>query len=112
VGKIVVEGSYSFATFLEPPPVCSGDTAMLTIGITGASGPWVVTFTDGTTTWTTDTITISPYTFQLIPTPTILGAYQYWITSVSNPLITNDTPGDPITLIVTPKPVTSPVFRY
>jgi hypothetical protein len=111
VGRIVVEECLSYATFLDPDPVCSGDTAMLTVGITGAPGPWVVTFTDGTTTWTID-VTVSPYTFQLIPTPTVPGSYQYWITSVSNPYMTNNTPGDPITLIVKPKPVTSPIYRY
>jgi hypothetical protein len=112
VGMIVVEGCYSYTTFLEPEPACAGDTAMLTIEITGAQGPWIVTFTDGTTTWTTDTITSSPYTFPLIPTPAVPGAYQYWITSVSNPYMTNDTPGDPVTLIVNPKPVTSQIYRY
>lgn len=111
VGKITVEECYSYATLLEPGTVCSGDTAMLTIEITGASGPWVVTYTDGTTTWT-ENITSSPHTFPLIPTPTVQGAYQYWITSVSNPYMTNDTPGDPVTLIVKPKPVTSPIYRY
>lgn len=111
VGKIVVEGCISPATLLEPEPVCSGDTAMLTVEITGMPGPWVVTFTDGTTIWT-ENIPVSPYTFPLIPTPTVPGSYQYWILSVSNPFITNDTPGDPVTLIVRPKPVTSPIYRY
>jgi hypothetical protein len=92
VGKIVVEECFSYATLLEPDDVCAGDTAMLTIEITGAPGPWVVTFTDGITVWT-ENITSSPHTFPLIPTPALPGTYTYWITSVSNPYMTNDTPG-------------------
>ena len=111
VGKIVVEECYSYATFLDPGTICSGDTAMLTVEITGAPGPWVITFTDGTTVWT-QPVPVSPFTFQLIPTPTVPGSYQYWITSVSNPFMTNDIPGDPVTLIVKLKPVTSPIYRY
>ena len=111
VGKIVVEECYSYATFLDPGTICSGDTAMLTVEITGAPGPWVITFTDGTTVWT-QPVPVSPFTFQLIPTPTVPGSYQYWITSVSNPFMTNDIPGDPVTLIVKPKAVTSPIYRY
>jgi hypothetical protein len=111
VGKILVEECYSYATLLEPEPVCAGDTAMLTVNITGAPGPWVITFTDGTTTWT-QPVPVSLYTFPLIPTPTVPGSYQYWITSVSNAYMTNNTPGPPVTLIVKPKPVTSPIYRY
>jgi hypothetical protein len=111
VGKIVVEECYSYATLLEPAPVCSGDTAMLTFEITGAPGPWVVTYTDGTTIWT-ENVAASPHTFPLIPTPTVPGSYQYWILSVSNPFMTNNSPGDPVTLIVKTKPVTSPIYRY
>lgn len=111
VGKIVVEECYSYAELLEPDPVCQGDTAMLTLEITGAAGPWVVTFTDGISTWT-ENVTASPHTFQLVPTPTVPGTYTYWVTSVSNPYMTNETPGDPVSLIVKNKPVTSPIYRY
>ena len=111
VGEIVVEECYSYATLLEPAPVCSGDTAMFTVEITGAPGPWVVTYTDGTTVWT-ENVAASPHTFPLIPTPTVPGSYQYWILSVSNPFMTNNTPGDPVTLIVKTKPVTSAIYRY
>ena len=113
LGRIVVEECYSYATLLEPPPVCAGDTAVLTLEITGSAGPWDVTFTDGTTTWTILDIPVSPYSFQLIPTPTVPGTYQYWITSVTGGNgLTNNTPGTPVTLIVNPKPVTSPIYRY
>jgi hypothetical protein len=112
VGRIVVEECYSYALFLEPEEVCEGDTAMFTFEITGAQGPWDVTFTDGTNSWTIVGITTSPFTFQFPDTPAIPGTYTYWITSVSNPYMTNNTPGDPVDLIVKPKPVTSPIYRY
>ena len=112
VGRIVVEECLSYAELLPPEEVCEGDTAMFTVNITGAPGPWDITYTDGTNTWTVTGITSSPYTFPLIPTPTVAGPYTYWITSVSNPYMTNNTPGDPVTLIVKTKPVTSPIYRY
>jgi len=112
VGMIVVQECYSYATLLEPGEVCAGDTAMLTVEISGAPGPWDITFTDGLNTYTVTGITTSPHTFPLIPTPTVPGNYEYWITSVSNPFMTNNTPGDPVTLIIKPKPITSPIYRY
>lgn len=112
VGKIVVVPCLSYAEFYEPPPVCQGDTALMTVGISGAPGPWIVTFTDGVTIWTID-VPSSPYTFPLIPTPALPGNYTYWITSVRNVFgLTNDTPSEPVTLFVKPKPVTSPIYRY
>jgi hypothetical protein len=113
VGMMEVLACYSTAIFLEPEEVCAGDTAMMTIEISGGIGPWNITFTDGTTIWTLGDIQASPYTFPLIPTPTAAGAYPYWITSVTNGYgITNDTPSAPVTLIVKSKPVTSPIYRY
>jgi hypothetical protein len=113
LGKMEVLESLSYAEFLEPGTVCSGDTAMMTIAITGGTGPWEVTFTDGTSTWTITDIPASPYSFQLIPTPTLPGNYQYWITSVTNGSgFVNDIPTGPVTLTVQPKPVTSPIYRY
>jgi hypothetical protein len=112
VGKIVVMPCLSYAVFLEPVPACQGDTALMTILVSGAPGPWVVTFSDGVTFWTID-VPVSPYTFQLIPTPALQGSYTYWITSVTNIYgLTNDTPSDPVILLIKPKPVTSPIFRY
>jgi len=111
LGKIVVEECLSYAQFLDPPEVCEGDTAWLTFEITGAPGPWVITFTDGITTWT-ETATTSPHSFPLIPTPTVPGDYTYWVTSVSNPYMTNNEQGEPVTLTVKPLPVTSPIYIY
>lgn len=114
VGMMIVLESVSYATFLEPDSICPGDTAWLTIEITGGIGPWDVTFTDGTTVWPTiEDIQVSPYTFPLIPTPTDPGVYQYWIISVTSGTgMTNYEPSEPVTLVVRPKPVTSPITRY
>jgi hypothetical protein len=113
VGKKVVLESMSEAEFLEPDPICQGDTAIMTIVITGGIGPWEVTFTDGITVWTVQDIMESPYSFPLIPSPAVPGNYPYWITSVTSGTgMVNDTPSDPVILIVHPKPVTSPIYRY
>jgi hypothetical protein len=113
VGKIEAVACESYASFLDPDPVCAGDTAMLTVVVEGGPGPWDITYTDGVNVWTILQLETSPHTFPLIPTPTDPGTYQYWITSVSNSLgIINNTPGDPVTLTVYPVPVTSPIYKY
>lgn len=111
LGKIVVEECYSYAELLPTDPVCEGDTAYSEVIITGAPGPWVITYTDGTNIWTQN-VPVSPYNFPLAFTPTVAGSYEYWILSVSNPYMTNDTPGPHMTLIVKPKPFTSPIYKY
>ena len=113
VGKIVVVPCMSTAVLLEPAPVCEGDTALFTFEITGGIGPWSITYTDGITEWTIEDIPSSPHIFQHIPTPTVPGTYQYWITRVVNGAgYVWEAPGDPVNLIVKPRPVTSPIFRY
>lgn len=112
LGKIVVEECLSYAVFEEPGEICEGDTDSLTVVISGAPGPWDITYTDGTNTWPVTGITTSPYTFPLNPTPTVPETYTYWITEVSNPYMTNYTPSASVTLIVKPRPVTSPITRY
>lgn len=113
VGKIVAEACQSYAQFQDPEPTCEGDTAYLTLDIWGGAGPWVVTYTDGTTVWTTDTIYEAPYTFPLIPTPATPGSYNYWVTSIVNGYGTvNNEPMEPVTLIIKPRPVTEGIYRY
>lgn len=111
VGMIVVEECYSYAEFRPHADICEGDTAWMTVDITGAPGPWTITYTDGTTTWTVSNITTTPYSFPLPVIPGAPGA-TYWITSVSNPYMTNYDPSLPVTLTVKPKPITSPIIRY
>lgn len=111
VGIMTVLEGYSTAEFLEPLPICEGDPAFLTVVITGGIGPWSITYTDGFNTWTINDIQESPHTFEVIPSPVI--TTDFWITSVTNGYgLTEDTPSDPVTLIVYPTPVTSPIYRY
>lgn len=113
VGKIVVLESTSVAIFLDPEPVCEGDTAWMTIEISGGIGPWDITFTNGDTTWTFTGIEERTFIFPLVPTPPAAGDYQYWITSVTSGTgFVNNEPSEPVTLTVMPRPVTSPIYRY
>jgi hypothetical protein len=114
VGKMVVLESLAYATLsLVADTVCQGDTAVFTLEFTGGAGPWDVTITDGTNSWTYYDIQTSPFTFPFDGTPTIPGSYQYWVSSVTSGMgFVNNVPGDPVTLIVLPKAVTSPIMRY
>jgi hypothetical protein len=110
--KIEVLEGFSTAIFLEPPPVCDGDPVYLTVEITGAIGPWSITYTDGTSFWTIDNITDTTYTFLHTPTPAV-GNTDFWITSVTNGYgLVNDEDSEPVTLTVYPRPDTSPIYRY
>ena len=112
IGKMEVLESISYAWFLEPEPVCEGDTAWMTIVLEGGIGPWVVEFTNGTDTLT-ESIEESPHIFPLVPTPPDAGSYNYWITSVTSGTgMVNDEDSEPVTLIVMPRPNTSPIYRY
>jgi len=112
VGIMTVLEGFSTAVFLDPAPVCYGDPAVLTVEISGAIGPWSITYTDGTSSWTIENITDTTYTFLHTPTPSV-GNTDFWITSVTNGYgQTNDTPSEPVTLTVYPRPETSPIYRY
>jgi len=109
IGLMTVLEGYSTAIFLETEPICEGDTATLTVEISGGVGPWSITYTDGISIWTIDDIQESPYSFTVTPAITT----DYWITSVTNGygLVTVED-SDPVTQIVYPRPVTSPIYRY
>jgi hypothetical protein len=111
--KITVLESISYATLLEPDDICQGDTAWMTVEITGGIGPWDITVTDGNTSWIIEDIEESPHTFPLIPSPNIPGNYQIWVSSVTSGTgMINPEPSDPVTLVVLLRPVTSPIYRY
>lgn len=102
-------GSGSVSVTIDPLPTvtlsgggstCSGTNAPdITVDLTG-TGPWDITYTDGTTSTTVAGITTSPY---VIPNP---GAGTYQVTSVSD----SKCPGiasNSVTVTINPKPVIS-----
>lgn len=111
IGKMEVLPGYSYGSFQNPEPICENDTASLTVDITGGIGPWSITYTDGTNSWMIDDIHETPYTF--VPEENPVVTTTYWITSVTNGIgLITDIPSDPVILIVNPRPVTSPIYRY
>ena len=107
VGKVVVVDSLPTATIVDPPPICIGDSATLTIELTGIA-PWSIDVSDGTTTVTYDNITTSPFTVGVSPSVTT----NYTVTRVSDANSENLNPSNTVTLIVKPRPVTSPIIQY
>jgi hypothetical protein len=107
VGKMIVNDSLPTAVILDPQPLCSGNTANLSVQLTGTP-PWSITYTDGTTPVTINGIMSSPFAIPVSPTVTT----SYWITSVTDAFGTNTSPSNTITLIVKPAPITNPIWHY
>lgn len=107
IGIVVVEASLPTATIEPPAPICIGESSSLNVSFTG-TGPWDVTFTDGTTTWTVTAITNNPYLLVVRPKTTT----SYWITQVKNLSGINNTPSTSVLLKVNPKPVSSKIYLY
>jgi len=110
VGKIVILQALPTAILADAPPICQGDTAYLNVTLTG-TGPWNITYSDGT----------KPITITGITTPTYLIAVNprkstdYAITNVTDSTDSNGlTYVDPktITLVVTPKPSMSRITQF
>lgn len=108
IGIIVVKEALPTA-IISPPtnPICTGDTAPLEVTLTG-TGPWSITYTDGTTPVTINIITSTSY---MIPVSPKSNTY-YSIISVTDTNGTNNTPTTPITLIVNPKPAMSKITSF
>ena len=108
VGKKVVK-PLPTATILPPEPICYGDSAHLTVILTGTA-PWSITLTDGTNSWIFNNITSSTYnlTVPVIPLVTT----TYWISSVTDFYVTNTTPSPPVVQVVNPLPVNSRIYQY
>jgi len=68
------------ATLTNNGPLCAGNAATVTINLTG-TGPWNMSYTDGTTTTTVSNITTSPYVISL---PVVLSTTTYSVTSLSD----------------------------
>ena len=113
LGIIEIEESLPVAWFLEPDTVCIDDPAELIVELEGA-GPWTVEYEveyEGNTTTYTTEITESPHVIEVIHSEE--GEYNYTIISVTDTNgVTNDETSGTVTLVVEPRPVTSPIERY
>lgn len=107
MGEVVVLEALPTATLAQPPPVCLGDTTQLSIQLTGLA-PWTIDLSDGTTTTTYDSIVSNPFIINVAPTVTT----SYTVTRVSDANGENTIPSNTVTLIVKPRPVTSPIVQY
>ncbi len=106
VGMMTVLNELPTAVIEPPPPICAGNTTNLMIVLTGTA-PWSITYTDGTTPVTINGIMSSPLEIPVSPIVTT----SYWITNVTDKYGTNNSPSDPVTLIVKPTPITQPIWH-
>ena len=107
VGRIEVIQALPTATITPPDPdwLCVGESVFLEVVLTG-TGPWDLTYTDGTSTQTITGITEEKYMLEVKPkSPT-----QYWITEVKNSYGVNNKPSAKVWLIVYPKPESSTIY--
>jgi len=107
VGKIVVIDAIPTALLLDPPPVCSGDSAILTVQLTGTA-PWSIDISDGTQVYSYTNITTNTFSIPVSPTVTT----SYTVVKVSDAHGVNLNPSNTVTLVVKPRPVTSPIIQY
>lgn len=109
IGIMEVKPSLPTAVFAQPNPdwICIGESAELEVTLTGVA-PWEITYTDGTSFWTVNNITTDKYLIKVTPS----GTAQYWITEVKNVFGTNSTPSAKVTIVVNPRPTSSPIYQH
>ncbi|HSU27204.1 MAG TPA: T9SS type B sorting domain-containing protein, partial [Chitinophagaceae bacterium] len=85
--------------------ICIGSPKTLTITFTG-TGPFNVTYTDGTNIFSLTNISANPYQFDVSPTVNT----TYTLTSVNDKFCSNSSAGSPIsvTVIIPPAPIRLP----
>ncbi|MCX6266829.1 MAG: hypothetical protein NTW16_05655 [Bacteroidetes bacterium] len=108
VGKMIVLDSLPTAVITPPDPICAGDSAHLTVTLTGTA-PWSITLTDGTNDFIFNNILTSPFnlTVPIIP----LVNTTYWIKKVTDAVGTNETNSPSVLQVLKPKPTTSPIWH-
>ena len=109
VGKMTVLYELPTAVIEPPPPICIGDSAHLTVILTGTA-PWSITLTDGLNNFVFNNITSSPFnlTVPMIPLVTT----TYWISEVTDANLTNITSSSQVVQVVNPRPVNSHIYYY
>lgn len=107
IGEMEVLSSIPTAVILPPDPegICAGETALLEVVFTG-TGPWDLTYTNGTNSVTVTGITDSNYLLSVSPEITT----QYWVTEVRDQHGTNTETSEKVLLHIDPLPVTSQIF--
>ncbi len=109
IGKMTVIGEMPLAVIDPPPPICVGDSARLTVSVSG-TGPWSIILTDGVNDFVFDGIIAIPFnlTVPMIPRVTT----TYWIREVTDANGTHTTPSAPVVQVVNQKPVNSRIYQY
>lgn len=109
IGMMQVKEALPTARIISADPqlVCIGETATLEVELTG-KGPWDLTFTDGTTNTIVTGITDSKYLFKVSPKVSTV----YWVTEVKDQNSTNPADSNSVLVIVSPKPVSSPIYQH
>ena len=107
IGKMEVFENLPTASLTPPVPngICLGQTAVLEVNLTGA-GPWSLTYTDGTNSWTVNDIIDSKYQLRVSPKLQT----NYWITEVSDGNGKNTEPSAKVFIDVYPLPVISKIY--
>lgn len=104
---MIVREALPTSIIAQPAAICIGSESILSIELTGTA-PWSVELSDGITTTTYDSITTSPFTINVSPTVTT----SYTVTRLSDVNGVNMIPSNTATLIVKPRPITSPIIQY
>lgn len=111
VGRMHVIESMPTAYIEDPGSICVGDSGFLEIHFTGTP-PWNFILeaedADGITTTTYTNVADNPIVIEVAPTQTT----NYRVIEISDTNGTNTTPSNTVTLIVYPKPVSSPIYQY
>lgn len=105
VGKMEVD-SLPTANIEPMEPICEGQTAELTVQLTGHP-PWSITYTANGVPATVSDITATPFGIPITPT----GTTVYQVTSVTDTRCTSNIPSNSVTVTVKPKPNTSPIYH-
>lgn len=90
------------ATLVGTQSICTGNSGILTVNLTGPS-PWSFTYTNGTTPVTITGVTLSPYTFSV--TPALNSTYS--LTAVSSSCAGTVSGNANLTLVPAPTAVLS-----
>ena len=108
IGRVEVKEPLPTAVLTLPDPICVGEFATIEVALTG-TGPWDMTYTDGTKTWDVKGI-VDPIS-SIKVTAKVPGA-NFWVTEVTDKFGINTEPSDKVWLEVKPKPISSKIYQF